>query len=890
MGTGAGLAERRIGGNTFVTERQRHERVMDLFDRVRSLRGAAREELLVSETSDSPELRLDVERLLRHDETPVGMVDDLERGNGARLLARDLALDTSRAGRGLAVHERIGSYTIVRLIAKGGMGAVYEALQENPRRSVALKVSSLGFDSPAARRRFEFEAQTLARLQHPSIAQIFEAGIAEGAGESTAYFAMELVAEARPITTYVRGRDYNVRQIVDMFVHVCDAVHHGHQRGVIHRDLKPDNVLVDAGGRPKVIDFGVARAIQRDDAPTHTEAGQLIGTVAYMSPEQLSGNPDNLDIRTDVYSLGVVLFEMLTGRLPHDVQGVPLAEVVRRVCHTDAAGLSSFDPKLRSDLERITAKALQREPESRYTSASELAADLRRFLAGEPVLARPPTAAYRFTRFAQRNKVAVAAGGTVLVALMAATVVSMLFAAKAALALQESQKSANRASVVSAFMTKDLVAAASPERGGSPNIKLIDAVRATLPGIDQTFAGTPDIASELHYTIGNMLLLLADHTTAGLEAQKAVEQATKSYGALDSQTLAARCLLGKIETAAGRHQQAREIFDALLKDVIAMPSSDLALRADVLGGLGDALNGLWLNEESERVFREAQQYLAQIHGPEHPQAIAGFARVASAVYSQKRVAEAAELMERVLAASIREHGLVDFETAGAQHELATFYCTLQDFDKAEPLFLACLDTWTRLTGEQHPSYADTLYQFSRLKLARGDLDAALAMNLKALPILRSTFGEGHEFVPRSLNLIAHVLGLKKDYAAAEPYYRESDALYRKTRGLTSTAVAISTLNIGVNLVDQSRPADALPYLLEAATLWSAAYPPDEIVIRGSLDLALGRCYAALKRFEESETHLQALLQHRENPAVARLVAQAERELAAMQERRSASKE
>jgi serine/threonine-protein kinase RIO1 len=331
------------------------------------------------------------------------------------------------------VGSRIGGVSIVRVIAEGGMGRVYEGRQDKPRRPVAVKIIKPGLVSPSLLKRFDYEAQVLGRLRHPGVAQIYTVGTHDVGGQPVPYFVMEYVPNAKTLTQYANDNRLSTHDRLELFRRVCEAVAHGHQKGVIHRDLKPGNILVDASGQPKVIDFGVARSTDSDMALTtmQTDIGALVGTLQYMSPEQFDADPSDLDVRLDVYALGVVLYELLTGKPPYDVRQRAIHEIARVVRERDPTPLSTLDKTLRRDVAIIAGKCLQKDRNRRYSSATELAGDVGRYLAGEPITAAPPGFFDAVTRVARRHKAAAAAVAGIALSLVAAVVGISAFAIRA---------------------------------------------------------------------------------------------------------------------------------------------------------------------------------------------------------------------------------------------------------------------------------------------------------------------------------------------------------------------------------------------------------------------------------------------------------------------------
>lgn len=394
-----------------------HDRAGEIFLQAIGIATESRSHFVATACAGDDVLRNEVESLLRSHDDSLPILDEPP---AAAVGATELNDDDRMIG------TQFGAFQILSKVASGGMGVVYKAEQNHPRRVVAIKLLRRGLSGRSAVRRFQFEVQALGLLQHAGIARIFEAGVETNEGASIPYFAMELVEGGRSITAFATERQLTTSERLTLVAQVCDAVHSGHQKGIIHRDLKPDNILVDEQGQPKVIDFGVARATDVDIQVTtqQSEVGRLVGTLPYMSPEQLSGDSRQVDTRADVYALGVVLYELLSGQLPIHGPWKSVVDAVVAIRETPPRKLGSIDAALRGDIETIAAKAIEKDKSRRYQSAAEFAADIRRLLSDEPISARPPTAIYQLRMFARRNRGVVRGAAIGAAALLIAAIIS----------------------------------------------------------------------------------------------------------------------------------------------------------------------------------------------------------------------------------------------------------------------------------------------------------------------------------------------------------------------------------------------------------------------------------------------------------------------------------
>ncbi|MCA9284238.1 MAG: serine/threonine protein kinase, partial [Phycisphaerales bacterium] len=731
--------------------------------------------------------------------------------------------------------RRVGRFAIERRLGGGAMGVVYLAWQDHPRRQVALKLMRPDRFNPAMLRRFEVEAQLLGRLQHPGIARIYDAGTCDVGEGATPYVAMEYVAGVT-LATWAQSHA-EPRAILSMLARVADAVEHAHRKGVIHRDLKPANIVVDPDDAPRILDFGVSRAV--DDDPTRrrqTAAGEFVGTLPYMSPEQIAGDPDALDTRSDVYALGVIAYELLAGRLPHDLDSTTLAEAVRLVTQDDPAPLGRLVPALRGDVETIVGKALAKEPDRRYQSAADLAADIRRWLDDEPILARPQTTGETLLRLARRNKALVAVSAASLIAVVLFAVGMAAKAVEASgqrdRAVEAERVSERRrlaaeaeaaiARSVSEFLSNMLVSA-DPEQSLGESLTVRDVVDAAAAGVDGAFPGQPSVESSVRGTLGATYRGLGLFEKAEHQLEQAARLATSAFGPDDPRTIAANRVLGMVLTDQGRFDEAESLlFDAVQRLEAQAPQDEPALilaRSD-LARLRTEQGRL---DEAAEMFRTTADDATRVLGPDDPATLTALHNLATTKRIQGDYEGAEELTRTVLEARRRTLGPDHPQTLYSGNALAAVLQRRGKIDEAEPLYRDTLAARCRILGTDHPSTNTVRQNLATLLIENGRLGEAEPLVLEVLQSCRRSLGPRHPRTLMALNMHAYLL---EDLGQLE----EAERAYRDAVELAST------------IFDASAPE------------W---YPPQSNL--ASLLQRLGRLDEASDRFSELVAKAQANL-------------------------------
>ncbi len=571
------------------------------------------------------------------------------------------------AGR---VPERIGQYEIKRVIASGGMGTVFEALQDNPRRPVAVKVVKGSLESREAVQRLEYEAQVLARLRHPGIAQIYEAGSFDDRGMLVPFFAMEYIPNARPITEYASDKGMNHRQRLELFLQVCDAVHHGHQRGIVHRDLKPSNILVDSNGRVRVIDFGVARATGADmmQAKAETRIGQLIGTVHYMSPEQFDADPHDIDTRSDVYALGLVLYELLAGELPYTLDTNSIFDIAKEAREGRLRQLSTHDKSLGGELEAIVHKALKKDRESRYQSAFGLAQDIRRFLAGEAVTARPPGFSYQLRVFARRNKALIGIVGAAFAVLVIGIVVttSLLFRVEAERKRAETES--KKATAGREFLTAVLASAVPHGYGDTTTVA--DVLDSASEKIIGAFDDEPEVEAEVRRSLGMAYLNIGHWSQAEQHLETVLALRRQALGASHDKTIQSIEDLQLAYQVLGNSRGALELEREWVSAKAQRAHSDDPMEILSQAGMASALEDVGDLNEAQQVARTDWEAKSTALGQDSEDALSAQAYYSWLLMKNGRYEESEEMAVDALNRSVEALGRDHNTTVEARSALA----------------------------------------------------------------------------------------------------------------------------------------------------------------------------------------------------------------------------
>jgi serine/threonine protein kinase len=746
----------------------------------------------------------------------------------------------------------IGGYRIIRKIGAGGMGIVFEAEQQHPRRSVAVKVIRGGqYIDEYQVKLFQREAQALALLKHPGIAAIHDAG---RTSDGQHFFVMELVHGVR-LLEYVNGyrldgkqTPSDVKERLQLFLKICAAINYAHQRGVIHRDLKPSNILVtDESERDgtdssmqresevKILDFGLARITDMDVAvPTIiSEVGQIKGTLPYMSPEQIRGKPEDIDIRSDVYSLGVILYELLTDQSPYDVSLATLPEAIRIICEEAPKNLSrswsevhsleeTKHPKFSRDIEIIVLKALEKDPKRRYQSVASLAEDVERYLTDQPISARPPSTIYQFRKLVARHKAVFGFIVSLFVLLLGFAVTMTVQSARIARERNRAQTEAETATQVSDFLV-NLFEVSDPSEAKGKTITAREILDDGAEKITKELNDQPLIQARLMDTIGQIYQKLGLYDSASSLLENALKIRKQALGDKHLEVASSLSNLGWVLRVKGDLEEAERLTRDSLKmrrNLLGEEHIDVAKSLNELAGVLSNKGDL---DGAESLVRESLALHRKLLGEEHLDVAVLLTNLGQTLRNKGDLEESEKLLRESLAINRKLIGNESLEVARTLNNLALVLSHKSDWDEVEKLIRESLTILRKFLGDEHPNLAPLINNLAEVLQRKGNYDGAVPLLRESLALRRKFLGDEHPFIGLAMFMLGEGLIYKGDFYEAEPILRESVERLQKAYPKGDLRRAFAEGYLGICLAELQRFKEAESLLVESLPIFMAKY-------------------------------------------------------------------
>ncbi len=782
----------------------RWKRIEDLFAQADELPDDERRAFLDAECGGDADLRRELEALFVETDGEVAPFESVVRA---------AAVSLASGPEASAVGHRIGPYRITSSIGSGGMAEVYKAVRDDEQfeHDVAIKLIRRGLVSNAMLARFRNERQILASLNHPYIARLLDGGTTD---DGLPYFVMEYVP-GRPITEYCREKKLTLKNRLHLFRSVCSAVQHAHRNLVVHRDLKPSNVLVTDAGDVKLLDFGIAKLLAPSVSPaavtlakTMTEVRMM--TPQYASPEQVRGEP--VTTATDVYALGLILYELLAGECPHHLKDASYAEVERAICIApvdrpsaavarNAPSSTRLRRELKGDLDNIVLMALRKEPERRYQSVEQLAEDVRRYLQGRPVTARPDTIGYRANKFVRRHRAMVVSGVAVFLMLATFAVMTGLQAARTA-------RERDRANEVTRFLV-GLFEVSSPSQSRGNEVTARELLDEGALKVEREMADQPELQAAMMDTIGSV------------------------YRSL------------------GLYDKARPLLERALAQRIALLGPDHPDVGDSLHDLGTLYYFSGDYDLSEQNLRQSLAVRTKAYGEHDARVAEVYSDLGELLRTRSRYDEAEPFLRQALDIRRSVFGNEHEQVAYSLHNLGALLEDKGDIDEAEALYREALAMKRHVLGPDHPSVATTLNNLAGLLSDRGDKVQAEQLYREALALRRRIFGAEHPDLAVSINNLGLILRTNGKYEEAEAMFREALAMKRKMLGPTHSSTAVGMQNLADVLEAQSRFVEAEALYRESLAATLTVFKPDHWRV-AAVESALGSCLTKMGKYAEAE--------------------------------------
>ncbi|HKV24606.1 MAG TPA: serine/threonine-protein kinase [Candidatus Acidoferrum sp.] len=758
---------------------------------------------------------------------------------------------TTESAQAPATHAMvIGHYSLLQKIGEGGMGEVWLAEQKEPvRRRVAVKLIKAGMNTREVIGRFESERQALALMEHPAIAKVFDAG---STPEGAPYFVMEYVA-GMPITEYCDNHRLAIKERLELFTHVCEGVRHAHQKAVIHRDLKPSNILVaelDGKAMPKIIDFGVAKALSQKltEHTMFTRAGALIGTPEYMSPEQAFSSGEDVDTRSDIYSLGIIFYELLAGLPPIELRRLAFDEFLKRLREEDPPRPSTkirtqdnatssalahkrqTEPQglvkqIGGDLDAIALKALEKDRARRYSSVSDFAADIERYLRNEAVVAVPPSAAYRARKYARRHRWGMAMASAFVAVLAAASIISIRQGIRA-------NREAAIAQAVSDFLRNDVLAQASaetqagPSTKPDPDLKVRTALDRAAERIGGKFDKQPDVEAAIRDTIGRTYTDLGLYPEARTQLERALELHRRVSGAEDPKTLATSSSLGYVALAQGRHADAEKILTETLETQRRKLGAE---NPETLASMTN-LESVYEQEakfpEAEILAKQALEIQNRTAGQSHPLTLKSMNNLALVYYDEGKYAEAEKLNTDIVALRRRILGPEHPETTMSMSNLALIYSAEQKYSDAESLDRQVVEIMRRVLGPEHRSTLLSMNNLAVVYRFEGKFAEATESDNQILEVRRRVLGPEHPDTLQSMHNVASDNYMAGRYAQADALLNETVETRRRVLGPEHAKTLLSMNMLADVYTVEGKYAQAESLLTEVLNIRRRVVGPD----------------------------------------------------------------